>query len=145
MSNCCANPIRGTRLNTGWGRTRCSMGSLRSRIAVYNDDNSACESPFVPPTNLLTLIDYFPVSYSKLPVPDGRPENDNGRITIVNESNQNLNNILIGNKLVLVDIDYEQILAFGVIQSWQRISPTDTDINFLLINASYKYEQIFIG
>ena len=145
MSNCCANPIRGTRLNTGWGRIRCSMGSLRSRIAVYNDNNSACESPFAPPTNLLTLIDYFPVSYSKLSIPDGRPENDKGKVSIVCDVNQNLQEILTGNKFVLVDIDYEQILAFGRIQSWERISATDADINFLVITAGYKYEQIFIG
>lgn len=145
MSSCCGNPILGSRFNSEWGRLRCSMGNLPQRLAVYNDSSSACTTPFAPASNTLALIEYFPVSGFKLAKEVGKLTDDIGLVSIVSDSNQNINDILKGNKLILLDIDTRRILISGVIRSWQQFSPTDTDINFTSIRTEYNYEQIFIG
>lgn len=145
MSSCCENPILGTRTALGWGRLRCSMGNLPQRLAVYNDSNTACTTPFAPPSNTLSLIEYFPVSSFKLAKETGKLTDDIGLVSVVSEPGQNMQEVLEGNKLILLDIDYQRILISGVIRSWQQFSESDTDINFTSIRTEYKYEQIFKG
>lgn len=145
INSCCENPIIGTRTATGWGRARCSMGNLPQRLAVYNDSNTACTTPFAPPMTTLALIEYFPVSSFKLAIQRGKLDDDIGLVSIVSDPSQNIGKILDGNKLILLDIDSQHILVSGVIRSWQQFSATDTDINFTSIRTEYKYEQIFVG
>lgn len=142
---CSCDDVFASKIQEPWGITRCNMGKyLNQRCLVYDDtNNSPCNSPFTAPTTTFNIVDYFPVSFVKFSTTSNQLEDNKGKVTIVCDKNQNLKTILNDSyKLIILDIQYENVVVSGRIDSWQAFTTTDIDILFSLIRNPYKYDKL---
>jgi hypothetical protein len=141
MPNCCNGCIDSEYTNN-WGITRCAFKSLRVRSFVF-DDESPCNSPFSPPVGI-NWIDFFPVSNYKINSGSSQIEDNDATISVICDRPQNMNVILAGKKLSLIDIKNQNILCSGKINGFDMISGTDCEISIKLIRNPYPFDTIFV-
>lgn len=126
-----------------WTREQCIMGrAIKLRVAIYSDGHSQCVDPFQPKT--ARILAYFPcVTEVVQKNYTARTDTNEGVLTIVVDSNQNLNQLLSGeNKIILIDNDTKNIIYTASIRRWERFSPTDVDISFSLVPLNITYQQV---